>query len=440
MKTARGQQQSAAGSVLVTSVVVITIIGIVLGSYLLLIRTQNLSVARSQAWNAAIAVAEAGVEEALAHLNPGVTRTLPARDAHGWTLGADKMYHLPNAPHHLANGHYDVTISADLFPVIYATGYVQVPISSAYVSRTLEVRTGAGYLFPAGVVAEKGIDLKGNNINIDSYDSADTNAFPNGRYNAANARDHGDVATNDTMTNSFNVGNANIKGKIRVGPSGVPRIGANGSVGDNAWVNGGNKGLKPGWLTDDMNMEFPEVLPPFSTASPPASGTVDGTNYTYVLGSGNYMLSTLNLKTGDTLFVAPGANAVLYVTDNVLMQGSSKIDVATNANLQLYVGGASATFTTINTASTATATAFQYYGLPSNKDLSWSGNAEFVGTVYAPSATFTLGGGGSTAMDYQGACVVNSVKMNGHFNFHYDENLRRPALMGGLVATSWREL
>jgi len=436
MKTVRGQRPSAAGSVLVTSVVVITIIGIVLGSYLLLIRTQNSSVARSQAWNAAIAVAEAGVEEALAHLNPGVTRTPPARDAHGWYLGGDGMYHLPNAPRRLANGHYNVTISADTFPVIYSTGFVQVPISSAYVSRTLEVRTGAGYLFPAGVVAEKGIDLKGNNINIDSYDSTDTTAFPNGRYNSANARDHGDVATNDTMTNSFNVGNANIKGKIRVGPSGVPSIGPNGTVGDNPWVNGGKKGIKPGWLTEDMNIEYPYVLPPFATAPAPTGGKVGGTSYTYVLGNGSYMLATLNLKTGDTLYVTPGANAVLYVTGDVLMQGNSLIDIATNASLQLYAGGASATFTTVNTSPTARASAFQYYGLPSNKDLKWSGNSEYVGTVYAPSATFTLGGTGS----YQGACVAYTIKMNGNFGFHYDEALRQLPFPGGVVVTSWREL
>ena len=106
----------------------------------------------------------------------------------------------------------------------------------------------------------------------------------------------------------------------------------------------------------------------------------------------------------------------------------------------MYVGGAKASFTTVNTHPHATADSFQYYGLPTNKELSWSANAEYVGTVYAPSATMTLGGGGSDILDYQGACVAYSLKMNGHFNFHYDEALRQPALMGGLVVNSWREL
>jgi len=152
------------------------------------------------------------------------------------------------------------------------------------------------------------------------------------------------------------------------------------------------------------------------------------------------MLSTLNLKSGETLFVAPGAKAVLYVTGDVLMSGGALIDVATNASLQLYAGGANATFTAVNIFSNSLASSFQYYGLPSNRDLKWSGNAQFVGTVYAPSATFTLGGGGSSTMGYQGACIVYSLKMNGIFQFHYDENLRKLPYPGGLVVNSWREL
>ncbi len=49
-------------------------------------------------------------------------------------------------------------------------------------------------------------------------------------------------------------------------------------------------------------MDFPDVLPPFQTAIPPAGTTIDGTNYTWVLGNGNYhvrLTRRSNFKTGD---------------------------------------------------------------------------------------------------------------------------------------------
>src|SRR5687768_16517442 len=64
------------GSILIVMVVVLAIAGITLGSYLNLVANQNLSVLRSMAWNSAISVAEAGVEEAMAHLNRNGTNRL----------------------------------------------------------------------------------------------------------------------------------------------------------------------------------------------------------------------------------------------------------------------------------------------------------------------------------------------------------------------------
>jgi len=39
---------------------------------------------------------------------------------------------------------------------------------------------------------------------------------------------------------------------------------------------------------------------------------------------------------------------------------------------------------------------FQYFGLPSNKTINFSGNATFAGVIYAPQADLTMSGGGST--------------------------------------------
>src|SRR5262245_62871633 len=64
------------GSTLIVTVVLGGILGMLMVSYLSMVNTQKFSVSRAQSWNKAIVVAEAGVEEALAHLNSrGVTTT-----------------------------------------------------------------------------------------------------------------------------------------------------------------------------------------------------------------------------------------------------------------------------------------------------------------------------------------------------------------------------
>src|SRR5689334_2637741 len=76
--TNRGRQ----GHVLAMVLVVVTICAIALMSYLQLVNSQNRAVARSQGWNASVPVMEAGVEEALAHLNANSETGL---DVDGWT-------------------------------------------------------------------------------------------------------------------------------------------------------------------------------------------------------------------------------------------------------------------------------------------------------------------------------------------------------------------
>ena len=60
------------GSILIVSLFTVAILSFVLASYLSISQRQSVAVARSQAWNAAIPIAESGVEEALAQLNRGI--------------------------------------------------------------------------------------------------------------------------------------------------------------------------------------------------------------------------------------------------------------------------------------------------------------------------------------------------------------------------------
>jgi hypothetical protein len=133
-------------------------------------------------------------------------------------------------------------------------------------------------------------------------------------------------------------------------------------------------------------------------------------------------------------------NATLWVTDSITFGSGEYIEIAPGASLKLYVSAATASFGgngVIN--GNGSATSFAYYGLPTNTSLNMNANASFTGTIYAPEADFHMGGGGSNPYDFVGACVVNTVKMNGHFHFHYDEALRK-VTTGRYVAISWNEV
>src|SRR5436309_11390756 len=102
-------------SVLVITLILTVILGVSLGSYLLWVRSQNVLVAESQAWNAALAIAEAGIEEGLAQVNVGFgTNYLPSVATNGWgPLTAGVYGPRTNA---LVNGSYSVVISNDFPP------------------------------------------------------------------------------------------------------------------------------------------------------------------------------------------------------------------------------------------------------------------------------------------------------------------------------------
>jgi hypothetical protein len=83
---------------------------------------------------------------------------------------------------------------------------------------------------------------------------------------------------------------------------------------------------------------------------------------------------------------------------------------------------------------------FYLFGLPTCTDVSFGGNAAYTGVIYAPQADFHLGGGGNTTYDFVGASVSKTVHMNGHYRFHYDENLRRVGIGRGYIPTNWKEV
>jgi hypothetical protein len=455
------------GSVLVVTLLTTAILGITLASYLIMVQAQNTSVVRSQTWNSSIALTEAGLEDGMQLLNKysgtfdKLTNWPSTASSDGWqSLGGGTYY----VRRYLGEDYYDVYVTnAVLTPSVKAQGYAKwhntyaiaaggptfatgglTENSPRTVGRSVDIKTKIDPIFNVAMAALKTIDFNGKNIRTDSFDSADPTHSENGLYPMnfpSRAKDGGDVVTDDVITNSLNAGNAKIQGQVKTGPKGTIAIGPDGSVGDKAWVEGGSTGIQSGHSANDMNVTFPMPTLPANMTSPtpPIKGAyvIDGITYDYVLGNGDYRLSSLG--TGNWKIYVSGT-ARLVVTSDLYMAGQDTIRIADGASLSLYMSGGSARFGgngLINP--NGNATSFAYYGLQGNTIVNFTGNQSVTGTVYAPNADFLLGGGGVDNYDFIGASVTKTVKMNGHFRFHYDENLRNNGMGRGYIPTSWKE-
>ncbi len=476
MKTIIVPKSGQRGSVLLVSLVITFIIGLTLASYLIMTQSQNASVVRSQTWNASLALSEAGVEDALAMLNQyketgeSLYNWTNAAAACHWDSLTASLFHVRR---YVGSNYYDAYITnLNDSPTVFSAGVATwnspfasapqnfyaaagVSANSAPAIRKLEVRTHIDPSFNVAMAAKKTIDFNGKNITTDSFDSADPSYSTwNGIYGygtypnqTSKTKALGDVVTDEVIINSLNVGNAKIKGHVKTGPKGTLGIGPNGSVGDRPWVEGNNLGVQTGYYADDMNVLFPDVSLPSTSFVPillPANWTQNGVTYSYVFSiSGDYQIP----GTTGSIYVYPNVKVRLRVTDNIQLAGSKdQILIKTDSSgrsgsLTLYMDAPTFSLQGNGVVNeSGNAGNFLYLGTTNNTSVNFGGNANFVGAIYAPQADFSLGGGGTSSYDFIGASVSRTVTMNGHFKFHYDENLRRIGMGRGFVPTNWKEV
>ena len=459
------------GSVLLVTLVTVVIMGITLASYLALASTQSRSVARSQIWNNAMVVAEAGVEDGLQLVNQYVGTSggdwSTTYSANGWTRpGGGDTYQLTRYMDNARTTYYQVSITnINYAPIIHSVGYVPGPswvAGTPPMSRTVEVSTKIDAMFNVCMAALGAIDLKGNGIATDSFDSSDPNYSTNGFYNLPGLpspppwrKAGGDVVTDNTITNSvLNVGNADIAGHINTGPNGSIAIGPNGSVGDLAWVSS-SFGIELGWSGNDLNVVFKDVVLPAVFWSPAtgnrigAAGTApNGIYYDHIFTSpGDNSTSPGNYRINDSgdIYVGTNVSVRLNITASTFNPNNIYVAGVTTAEAGKMVGylngppGQSATLGTSDMTQSGKAANLAFLGTTNCTSIAYKGNGDFTGVIYAPQADFQLAGGGSGVIDFIGSSVTKTVQMNGHYNFHYDESLKKDYQDNGYVPVMWRE-
>jgi len=367
------------GSALLVTLVVTLLLGVALASYLKLVQAEQVLTARSQAWNQALVLAEAGVEEALAQLNPAAFTTNVA-GGNGWSLAND--HYEPDPPERiLLGGRYAVVYTAENPPTIYSTGYTTFGANADLLSRVVCATTTNAPLATAGLSVRVISNPSGYAYSEDSYDSDDPAYSDAGRYNPTKA-----------------------KTPLQNNPPAIARS------------------------------EFPDIPPPFETALPLPTKIA----HTYDLSGDFYLPADFSMASGDRIYVGDNQSATLYIRGDFLMDTEAQIEVADTGQLRIFVAGARTLLDYVNNRGPAQN--FQYYGLPGNTNVTLTQvTPVMVGMIYAPNATLTASHG-NTLFNFSGALTVGNLVLTRPFKFHFDENLARQGPRRGFVVSSWREL
>ena len=430
MRFEKRNSSRQAGSALVVTLFMIAAILLGLGSYLLLVRAQYVSVSRSEAWNSSMTIAEAGVEEALAQLNPGALETtvMVDRTANGWGNPIGNFYG-PVSRTITTNNSYTVTYTADRWPTIYSTGYVRIPDLSATLVRVIRVETTNVPLFNVSIAGKTNIDMNGNGLSTDSFNSASTNLSTAGIYDKNKTSTNGDVAV---LYGTLDLGNHTVSGDAYLGPTAT-------------LANPAMASQISGAISTDYNYDYPSVVPPSGMSGwlpvVALTGTApDGNTYDYIFTN---TVDAAILNANGSIYVGTNAHVRLRIdagkTSHVVVAGAGSTN-SDHGFLTVYIAASSFTIGGSGSIDGGRAACLAYYGLPSNTKITYSGNSIFVGTIYAPDADLQLSGSGNSSFDICGSIIAKTVTFNGKFMFHFDEDLLTDSASRGYFARSWAEL
>ena len=416
------QQNHKRGSVLVTTLIITGLVTLVVVALLAVVERQNYFTARSTTWCSEIPIAEAGIEEAMAHLNSLPDAASPFA-ANGWTLSGksvDKSRYFTNGSTAFADGYFYTAISTARPPVIVSIGYGRIPLQTNFTQRTVMVLTKAK---PSvyGIMAKKTIAM-GNATVIDSYNSTNSLYSTGGKYDATKRHDQAMVGVISSLQPAIQQGK--IYGYAATGPGGT----ASGNIGDGSWMTGGSPGVQPGHVSDDFNVAIPDATLPSVAIWLPYVGSP--------ILNGDYKL---NGDFSGSMVISKKVR--LWITGNVKMTGNDKIQIVAGGSLELYLGNTNGSAVTaefggnsvMNT--TSTASNFKVNTLTTCTYVRFRGNSELYGVIYAPNAAVDLSG----TPDIYGSIVANTLDISGNAGIHYDEALGS-STGPGYTITSWEEL
>lgn len=444
------------GSLLVVAMLLTIAIGISLVSYLNLGKTNLVVSNRAFYANAAINLAESGLEQAMWSINQAIEENPAAWS--GWSADASNAWRDFTGFAFDANssGHVRVYVrnySLAVAPIIVARATIE-PTSGAPIEKWIRVSLSKRSLFANGLVARDTLEFSGGNASVDSYDSR------LGVYNAplgggaTNRYARGSAGSGSVMANSFDLSNSDIWGYVSIGTpdySGLS-VGPNGRITGDYTAAAGT--IDYSRVTTDFTTNFEDTVAP--TTSGYTLGAIGGaTSLPRLLdipaadGTYYYDVPSISLSgpASRILSIVAGTNVVLRVTaasgTAVSVSGNASIRVLSGASLKLYAG-ANISIAGNGIANSNDPESFQFWstktaGSAGTQSIAISGNGQLSAVVYAPNAAVSMNGGGSSGSVY-GAVVAQSIRITGGSEFHYDEALSAMTDGNPFGIASWTEL
>ena len=463
------RQAQTRGSVLIVSMILCAVIGISLASYLQLGRTGLVISNRALYSNAAMNLAENGLEEAMYAINKTVADSSYDWADNGWTTSSpvpagDARRVLP------ASGTYTFDQGVTGTVRVYVVGYAgtapsalarsTINMSSGLtLEKWVEVRMRKTSRFANGLVAKDSIRFSGNNASVDSWHSKkNDDGTPRAApvpYSNAVGHDKGSVGSITVSVDAVLVQNADIWGYAATGGA-VPAVGSNGLVGPYGTTSGQ---MDMSRVSTDFSASFDPVSPPTTvgytditnittdTILPRATDAPasDG-KYYYTTGQINFTNRALNIQ--KQTLTSPAVQVVITLTNTTtsidIGGGTGALNIESGSQLELYAPGdirigGQGVMNGGTTALTANLPeAFQIWGTRTTgeQDISIAGNGVLSGVVYAPQGSVTINGNG----DVCGSIVANDITVVGNANFHYDEALGDFGGNNPYRVSLWREI
>lgn len=449
----------ARGSVLIVAMLLAAIIGISLVSYLKLSNT-SLNISQRNFYdNAAMNLAETGLERALYCLNQNQVSGLALSDAwpasDGWNT--DTSTHVATCTFSGFNigpatagmikiyvRNYDLNGTV----VVVSNSTVSMPNGAPPLQKFIEVTLARRNMF-AGLVAKNSI-RGDSNLRVDSWVSTNPSTGAYSPYSSGLAKAAGPIGVVSTTNGALNVGdNATINGTVNTGGGTVSKAGASkltNTVGGSGW----NTGLENKAFT----YTFPAIVVPSppvletnlistnitATVSFPRAGDVRASDgkyyYNFASGKGIVYSSGTMTVTQPVVFMMQshsGTSAISTSSAATFRYGTAtgnngSFVVYTNGNIN-FDSGANwfANKAPVNTA---------IYGTnPTGQSIVTRGGGTFYGSIIAENGTINFDSG----TNIMGAFCCKDMTLLGGVNFHYDESLGQVG-GGGYKVTKWKEL
>ena len=442
MKTHSSRLYSQRGSLLIVSMIMCSVIGISIASYIKLGQTSQTISNRALYNNGAMNLAENGMEEAMYSINQMVadpTYTWP-----NWTpanSGVDAQrkwtgYTFDQNATGIVRV-YVAQANGALAPTILARSTVTLGgVASAPIEKWIKVTLAMTSKFANGLVAKNTISFSGNNAAVDSWNSQGGPLGSVQAYSAATRSDNGSVGS-ISVTSAVTVSNADIFGYVATG--GTPAtIGPSGLIGPFGTTPGT---VAPGHSSTNFSASFDNVTAP-STYSYTPIGTIN-TNYSLPSDSGataaadgKYYIEAPAINFNNrTLTIEAGKEVVLKLTNSgsgpsaaiSIGGGSGSLAIASTGKLIVYtagdinIGGQGAANGGITDGTANQPKNFQIWGTKTSgtQGIQIAGQGVLSAIVYAPFGSVKINGNGSVS----GSIVANDITVVGNAQFHYDESL-----------------